>query len=35
LLADGSVRFLSMNISLPLYRQLGHRADGSLLNEEF
>jgi len=29
---DGSVRFVSNNISLPVYQQLGHRADGKLLS---
>lgn len=32
--ADGSVRFISGNISLKLYQQLGHRADGELLEQE-
>ncbi|MFM8224266.1 MAG: H-X9-DG-CTERM domain-containing protein, partial [Planctomycetaceae bacterium] len=35
LFADGSVRFLSANISLQLYQQLGHRADGGLISDEF
>ncbi|MFM8286013.1 MAG: DUF1559 domain-containing protein, partial [Planctomycetaceae bacterium] len=33
LFADGSVRFLSANISLQLYQQLGHRADGGLISD--
>lgn len=32
-LGDGSVRFLSDSISLPIFQQLGHRADGKLLDE--
>ena len=31
--ADGSVRFLSQTIDLDLFRKLGNRADGELLNE--
>lgn len=34
-LGDGSVRFLSQNISVDLYRKLGNRADGEMFNEEF
>jgi prepilin-type N-terminal cleavage/methylation domain-containing protein len=31
-LADGSVRFLSSSIDAKLYRRLGHRADGELMD---
>lgn len=31
---DGSVRFISSNIELKLYQQLGHRADGELMDSE-
>jgi prepilin-type N-terminal cleavage/methylation domain-containing protein len=33
LLGDGSVRFISDNINLTLFQQLGHRADGKLMGE--
>jgi prepilin-type processing-associated H-X9-DG protein len=32
---DGSVRFIGSNISLPVYQQLGHRADGKLLESNY
>jgi len=32
-LGDGSVRFISQNINLPLLQQLGNRADGKLMKE--
>jgi prepilin-type N-terminal cleavage/methylation domain-containing protein/prepilin-type processing-associated H-X9-DG protein len=32
---DGSLRFLCNTIDLQVYQQLGHRADGQLLSEEF
>jgi prepilin-type N-terminal cleavage/methylation domain-containing protein/prepilin-type processing-associated H-X9-DG protein len=32
---DGHVQFLSNNIPLPVYQQLGHRADGKLLPRDF
>ncbi len=32
-LGDGSVRFIDQNIALPTYQQLGHRADGKLLDD--
>jgi len=35
LMADGSVRFVSVSITLPVYRQLGHRSDGALLSDDF
>ena len=31
LFGDGSVHFLSETIDVPVYQQLGHRADGKLL----
>ena len=31
-MGDGSVRFYSSNIDMPTYQQLGHRADGKLLD---
>jgi prepilin-type N-terminal cleavage/methylation domain-containing protein/prepilin-type processing-associated H-X9-DG protein len=31
-LGDGSVRFFSSGIALPVFQQLGHRADGKLLS---
>jgi len=34
-LGDGSVRFISQNINLTLFQQLGHRADGKLMKEAF
>jgi hypothetical protein len=34
-LGDGSVRYISESISLNLYQQLGHRADGKLITEDF
>jgi prepilin-type N-terminal cleavage/methylation domain-containing protein len=34
-LGDGSVRFISQNINLPLFQQLGNRADGKLISKEF
>jgi prepilin-type N-terminal cleavage/methylation domain-containing protein/prepilin-type processing-associated H-X9-DG protein len=30
---DGSIRYLGEDISLPVYQQLGHRADGKLLDD--
>ncbi len=33
LLGDGSVRYLSVNVSLPVLRQLADRADGKLLKD--
>jgi prepilin-type processing-associated H-X9-DG protein len=30
---DGSVRFLNEHISATVYQQLGHRADGKLVDE--
>jgi prepilin-type N-terminal cleavage/methylation domain-containing protein len=30
---DGSIRFLSQNVSTAVYQQLGHRADGKLLSD--
>jgi prepilin-type processing-associated H-X9-DG protein len=35
LFGDGAVRFLSAYISMPVYQQLGHRADGKLLSDDF
>ncbi|MGO8744877.1 MAG: DUF1559 domain-containing protein [Thermoguttaceae bacterium] len=35
LLGDGSVRFLSQTVSPQLFRQLGHRADGQLMDENW
>ena len=35
LLGDGSARFLSETIDVPIYQQLGHRADGKLLQRGF
>ncbi len=32
---DGSVRFLSENINFEIYKQLGHRADGKIITEDF
>ncbi|HEY0981476.1 H-X9-DG-CTERM domain-containing protein, partial [Schlesneria sp.] len=32
-LGDGSVRFISQNISPDLLRNLAHRADGEMLKE--
>ena len=32
-MGDGSVRFISENISLPLLRNLCHRADGEMLGD--
>jgi prepilin-type N-terminal cleavage/methylation domain-containing protein/prepilin-type processing-associated H-X9-DG protein len=32
---DGSLRFLGNTIDMQVYQQLGHRADGQLLSEEF
>ena len=32
-MGDGSVRFISENISLPLFRNLCHRADGEMLGD--
>ena len=34
-LGNGSVTFLSDTISITVYEQLGHRADGKLLNQDF
>jgi prepilin-type processing-associated H-X9-DG protein len=34
LFGDGSVRFLSAAIALPVYQQFGHRADGKLLSDD-
>lgn len=34
-LGDGSVRYLSETISTSVYQQLGHRADGKLLKQDF
>jgi prepilin-type processing-associated H-X9-DG protein len=33
--ADGSIRFLSAGIDMNVYQQLGHRADGKLLSEDW
>ena len=33
LFGDGHVRFISESIGLPLYQQLGSRADGKLLKD--
>ena len=35
LFGDGSVRFLIDSIHLPVFRQLGHRADGGLLANDY
>ncbi|MBI3862953.1 MAG: DUF1559 domain-containing protein [Planctomycetia bacterium] len=35
LFGDGSVRFLSDSIDMPIFQQLGHRADGQLPNDGF
>ncbi len=32
---DGSVQFLSQNISVQIFKSLAHRADGSLLGDEY
>ena len=32
---DGSVRFLEETIALKVYSQLGHRADGQLLDDRY
>lgn len=32
---DGSVRFLSQNVNFQIYQQLGHRADGKLITEDY
>ncbi|MCA9121648.1 MAG: DUF1559 domain-containing protein [Planctomycetales bacterium] len=32
---DGHVRFISESVDIPTYQQLGHRADGKLLEREF
>ena len=31
---DGSVRFLSEKIRVPVYRSLGNRADGNLISDD-
>ena len=33
-MADGSVRFLTLSINPSLFKRLGNRADGELLDEE-
>jgi prepilin-type processing-associated H-X9-DG protein/prepilin-type N-terminal cleavage/methylation domain-containing protein len=33
--ADGSVRFLSLNIDVELYKNLGHRKDGEITNPDW
>ena len=35
LFGDGVVRFVSESISMKIYRQLGHRADGELPAGEY
>ena len=35
LFGDGSVRFLSDSIDMPIFQQLGHRSDGQLPNDGF
>ena len=32
-IGDGSVRYISTNIAIEIYQQLGHRADGKLLSD--
>ncbi|MGZ3357518.1 MAG: H-X9-DG-CTERM domain-containing protein [Isosphaeraceae bacterium] len=34
LFGDGSVRFLSEKIRVPVYRSLGNRADGNLISDD-
>ena len=34
LFGDGSVRFLSKKIRVPVYRSLGNRADGNLISDD-
>ncbi len=32
---DGSIRYITQTISMQVYQQLGHRADGQLLDEQY
>ena len=34
-LGDGSVRYITGTIDMQVYQQLGHRADGQLLDEAY